>query len=338
MDKNRIFVSSTCYDLIDLRSELKEFILSTGLIPVMSDHPDTEFITFKDQNSIQTCLINLNNCSVVILILSQRYGPSLKEAGFDDLSATHLEYLEAVKNNIKTIVFVRDRLEADYLVYKKTNNLKALQWIKEKDIRLFEIIEHHKKLLNIQKNNWYWTFKNSIDLKERLKIDLKNEIHKNRLSFLIKTGNIPLLIVNAKENKIATTERAFIRLIINNIGNQSAVEPFVVIFKNDTYKEVVEGGFDKSMINYELINFLSLMPGQKDESVAFELLITNEERQIGKVKLVVEIVYRTIYGDLISDISEIEIRIGFTKELLFYSKYTTKRYRGGSSFEQFTER
>ncbi len=92
-DSKRIFISSTCYDLIDLRAELKEFIYSTDLKPVLSDHLDTEFTTFKDQNSIQTCLINLVSCKVVIIILSQRYGPSLKKAGFGDLSATHIEYL-----------------------------------------------------------------------------------------------------------------------------------------------------------------------------------------------------------------------------------------------------
>jgi hypothetical protein len=53
----KIFISSTCYDLIDLRAEIKEYIISLGLTPILSDHPDTPFETFQDQNSIETCLI-----------------------------------------------------------------------------------------------------------------------------------------------------------------------------------------------------------------------------------------------------------------------------------------
>ena len=40
---------------------------------------------------------NLRQCDAVIVILCQRYGPSLESAGFPDLSATHLEYSEAKK-------------------------------------------------------------------------------------------------------------------------------------------------------------------------------------------------------------------------------------------------
>lgn len=36
----RVFVSSTCYDLSLLRSQLRTFIKSVGYEPVMSDHGD----------------------------------------------------------------------------------------------------------------------------------------------------------------------------------------------------------------------------------------------------------------------------------------------------------
>jgi hypothetical protein len=333
---DKIFISSTCFDLLDLRAEIKEFIYSIGLTPILSDHSDTDFITFQDKNSIQTCLINLANSKVVVVILSQRYGPSLQPAGFTDHSATHLEYLEAVKSKIKTIVFVRDRLEADFLAYKKSGNAKVLQWIKEKDIKLFDIIEQHKKLANDDRNNWYWTFKNSIDLKQRLKIDLKTEIDANRLNQLIESGNCPLLTLIATGHTIPNSKNIFVKLTIENLGNQSAVEPFAVIFKADSYKQVIDGNLDKSILNYELINFQSLHPKGKNDTVTFQIEATDQERAKHKVKAVIEIVYRTIYGDLISDITELDIYINITNELKFFSKYTTKRYRGGTAYEKLT--
>lgn len=335
--KNRVFISSTCYDLIDLRAELKEFITSCGMTPIMSDHSDTDFVTFQDKNSIQTCLINLKSCNTVIVILSQRYGPSLKPAGFTDHSATHLEYLEAVKSKIKTIVFVRDRLEADYLAHKKTNDLKGLQWIEEKDLKLFDIIEKHKKLVNDDRDNWYWTFRNLLDVKERLKIDLKIEINTARLNQLIDGGNCPLLTMTSSGHSIPNSNNLLVKLSIENLGNQSAVEPLAVIYKANSSQEVIDGDLNESILNYKVDSFPSLFPKSKDESVTFELEATEEEIKKGKVKAVIEIVYKTIFGDIISDISELNVYINVTKEPKFHSQYTTKVYRGDSAYEKLVK-
>ncbi|MDB5283878.1 MAG: hypothetical protein JWO06_2953, partial [Bacteroidota bacterium] len=113
----KIFVSSTCFDLIDFRAEIKEYLESTGFIPIMSDQNNSEFITLPNENSIETCLVNLRSCNIVIFALSKRYGGNLKNVGFGDYSATHLEYLEAKKHNKRILFFVRDRLLADFNHY-----------------------------------------------------------------------------------------------------------------------------------------------------------------------------------------------------------------------------
>ena len=58
----------------------------------------------------------------VVIVLSQRYGPSLAKAGFGDYSATHLEYLRALERRKPVYMYVRDRLEADYAIWKKAKN------------------------------------------------------------------------------------------------------------------------------------------------------------------------------------------------------------------------
>jgi hypothetical protein len=40
-----VFISSTCYDLIDLRAELEAMLRDLGLHPVLSDRPTSEFDT-----------------------------------------------------------------------------------------------------------------------------------------------------------------------------------------------------------------------------------------------------------------------------------------------------
>src|SRR5690554_3116552 len=93
----RVLVSSTCYDLLDLRAQLHSRLKASGLTPVMSDQLSSDFSVAESRDSVSTCLVNLVSCEACIVVLSQRYGPSLKRANFPDVSATHLEYREAVK-------------------------------------------------------------------------------------------------------------------------------------------------------------------------------------------------------------------------------------------------
>ena len=53
-----VFISSTCYDLIDLRSELEDFFRQSGLIPVLSDSLSSEFQVLPDRNSIDATAID----------------------------------------------------------------------------------------------------------------------------------------------------------------------------------------------------------------------------------------------------------------------------------------
>src|SRR5262245_2723195 len=92
----KVFVSSTCFDLIDIRAEIAELLRSLGILPVMSDDKLSDFDTRHDANSIETCLINVASSDEVIVILDRRYGPRLGTT-FGDVSATHLEYRKAVE-------------------------------------------------------------------------------------------------------------------------------------------------------------------------------------------------------------------------------------------------
>src|SRR4051812_10143827 len=110
----KVFISSTCYDLMDLRAELLADLRELGVEVLLSDHKDSDFVvpSGPDVNSIEACLVNVRASYVVVLILSQRYGPNLGPL-FGDVSATHAEYNEARKLNKPIYCYVRDRLDGD---------------------------------------------------------------------------------------------------------------------------------------------------------------------------------------------------------------------------------
>lgn len=188
----RIFVSSTCYDLLDLRAEVEAHLRDLGLLPVMSDRPSSEFEIVPDVNSIETCLANVRDADAFVCILSQRYGPSLKSAGFEDVSATHLEWREARDHQKPIHMFVRDKLEGEYAVWKRNPGGMKAAWVK--DPALFEFLDEHRKLVaSASDNNWFWTFRDSVELKARLAADLGGFSRKALLKRMMEEGVLPLV-------------------------------------------------------------------------------------------------------------------------------------------------
>jgi len=233
----RVFISSTCYDLLDLRAELETFLRDAGMMPILSDSLTSDFKTVPDQNSIESCLANVRSCDAFIVILSKRYGPSLASAGFDDVSATHLEYREAKKAGKPVHMFLRDRLEADFHIWRKNKSQPDLKlnWCnRPEDMRVFELIEEHYKLEAQPENNWYWTFRNSVELKQRLQSDFKGAFAHAVLTQLIKQGQIPLLEVSCRIGEFGQKgEEVELKFTIRNLGKTVAVAPKLLLANSD---------------------------------------------------------------------------------------------------------
>lgn len=191
----RVFVSSTCFDLIDLRAELEAYLNELGVIPVLSDRLHSEFDVAPNQHSIENCLINVRKCDTVLVVLSRRFGSDLTAYGYPGKTATELEYEDARAQGIPTRVYVRDRLAADHAVWKEWRRqgglgVPPLKWVSKGDTKLLEFIEQHGAPAP---GNWYWPFRDSIELKARIAIDIKREAAAATLALMRKQGRLPII-------------------------------------------------------------------------------------------------------------------------------------------------
>lgn len=223
---SRVFVSSTCYDLLDLRAELKLVIEQVGLHPVMSDDVDYFEVSGRT-DSIETCLANVRTSQVLVCILSQRYGPSLRDAGYPDVSATHLEYREARTCGLPIHMFVRDRLEAEYSLSKKHktthNSLDGFQtrWVPKGNLGMFQLLDEHTELVKgSNSTNWYTLFSSSVDLKERVVRQLAQFASRATLARLLESGTLPILGASIVHWK----DRPSSGVLIRNVGRVPALD------------------------------------------------------------------------------------------------------------------
>jgi len=241
----RIFVSSTIYDLIDTRSEIETTLRQVGLSPILSDSTTSDFTVFPDRASIETCLSNVRNSDYFLMILSKRYGPTLESIGYPKVSATHLEYLEAKENKVPIFVYVRDRLEAEYRIWRQNEENRPslkLPWCETKDFLIFQLLHDHQKAEKSERfSNWYSLFSSSVDLKTQILKDLHIPIRKYLLNDLFQKNQIPFFSINI-EPRTNGIGNNFLLEINCYVENSSMVPAYnFEIFWPNEKNEMVKG-------------------------------------------------------------------------------------------------
>lgn len=166
MAKLKVFVSSTCYDLGIVRSQLRNFVSNMGHEPVMSDYADILYDTRIHTH--ESCVQEVNNADVLILIIGSRFGgkaipkaielvdleeinkmsssESIKDT--KKISITQLEVFKAMQLGIPIFTFIDDKVLNDHLIYEKNKDkpflndieFPAFQYNKDTAKYVFEFI------------------------------------------------------------------------------------------------------------------------------------------------------------------------------------------------------
>jgi hypothetical protein len=161
----KVFISSTCLDLMDVRAELAEHLSRHAFLVSASDNYESSFTLTGSGSTIDTCLANVAIADAVVCILDRRYG-SLVPTGHVHAgkSITHAEVLHAIAKGRPLLTFIRDHASSD-VDQRRANSTHALRWIQEE--ALADFIDER---MSIQSggSNWVETFKTCVDLKPLL--------------------------------------------------------------------------------------------------------------------------------------------------------------------------
>lgn len=185
----RIFVSSTCYDLKEVRFQLRHFISEFGFDPVMSEFGD---IFFDLKLHVQeACKNEIEKTDLFILIIGNSYGSIYHkhQDHIDPDSVTLQEFRKCLEVGIPKYIFINKFLKHDFDNYRRT---KAQAYAKnfqqsKKEIDEADFTEEYNKTYpfpqesykyifkfleiteNLNKNNAIYTFESFDEIKSSLK-------------------------------------------------------------------------------------------------------------------------------------------------------------------------
>lgn len=164
-----VFLSSTCYDLRDCRCELAVHLESLGCNVRQSDDP-LRFEVSHNNDSIESCLLNVANSNLVLCFIDQRYGPPLPKEPYEGLSATHAEIRFAFEKQIPVYFFIRREAFTEWSMLKRDASYRT-NWVEPKDPvqrrRWTDFVSEYARLPSEEDvSNWFDQFDSIVDLKK----------------------------------------------------------------------------------------------------------------------------------------------------------------------------
>ena len=112
MAKPRVFISSTFYDLRQIRTDLDLFIESLGYEPIRNEEGD---IPYGRQESLEEyCYKEIKSVDIVISVIGGRYGTESRRS---NSSISQIELKTAFSEEKQVYIFIEKNVLSEYETY-----------------------------------------------------------------------------------------------------------------------------------------------------------------------------------------------------------------------------
>ena len=161
MAKPRVFISSTFYDLRQVRQDLDQFIMSLGYEPIRNEEGDIPY--GKDAELEKYCYDEIKNCDILVSIIGGRLG---SESVTGPYSISQIELKTALKENKQIYIFIENSVLAEYQTYLLNKGNDQIKYKYVDSSKIYEFIEEVNKL---KVNNNIKAFESTTDITKYLK-------------------------------------------------------------------------------------------------------------------------------------------------------------------------
>lgn len=253
MAKLNIFVSSTCYDLSQIRNDIKQCIEDLGHNPILSELK--EFPINPKLSNSENCINAVKDeADIFVLIIGNKYGSELDTGK----SITNTEFITAVDKGIPIYTFALKQMTTILPIWERNPDMDLSSIVDNK--KVFEFLADVRK----KRGLWNFEFEKAQDVTEILKSQLSNLFRealnvKRRIELLDKKEYISKISSKALDIIIKKEEfyeiRFFMQSMHDEIIKYKSLKndyKYSVLFKSSNRIENIE----------QLTNWLLLKLGQ----------------------------------------------------------------------------
>jgi hypothetical protein len=156
MARPRVFISSTFYDLRQIRADLDSFIRRMGYESVRNESGKIPY--GKDEKPEEYCYREIGFCDIVVAVIGGKYGSQSQQSAY---SISQEEIRAAVKQDKSLFVFIEKGVFSEYQTYLRNKETASIKYSYVERPEIYQFIE---EVYNLPKNNPIHPFETAEDI------------------------------------------------------------------------------------------------------------------------------------------------------------------------------
>jgi len=161
MARPRIFVSSTFYDLRQVRADIERFIREMGYEPVL--HERAQIPYGPEERREEYAYREIESCDVVVSIIGGRFGTESQDVPY---SISQMELKTALELGRQVYIFVERSVLSEYSTYLKNKGVESVQYSFVDNVGVYVFLE---EVHSLPMNNTIAPFETSRDISDYLR-------------------------------------------------------------------------------------------------------------------------------------------------------------------------
>ena len=171
MARPRIFISSTYYDLRQVRSDIERSIQELGYEPVLHEAGAVPY--GKDESPESSAYREVERSDVIVFITGGSFGSESTET--PGYSISQVELKKALENGIQVFIFVEKAVFHEYQTYKLNRQSEDVKYASVNDTRVFQFLD---ELYKLPRNNPITQFELASDISTYLRDQFAGLFHR----------------------------------------------------------------------------------------------------------------------------------------------------------------
>lgn len=169
MAKPRVFISSTFYDLRQIRADIDQFLKGLGYEAIRNEEGSIPY--GKEERLEEYCIQEVRHSDILVSIIGGRFGSESKDEGSIEKylqkgSISQRELRTAIDNQKQVYIFIDKNVSAEYQTYLLNKGNDKVNYKFVDDQRIYSFIEEIK---NLGVNNNIKDFETSEDITSYLR-------------------------------------------------------------------------------------------------------------------------------------------------------------------------
>ena len=224
MARPRVFISSTFYNLKEVRSALEEFVRGMGYDAIVTDN-----ITYLPGQPLdESCYLEARSCDIFVLIIGGRYGSEVSETDTEEerafydqyKSITRKELESALERDVPIYVAVDRAVQVEYGTWDVNRDNESVNYRHVDSVNVFRMIE----FIRNETQTPVHEFEQSAEILEWLREQWSGLFQKmlTQRSEQKRLASLEVQVDDLRE--VSTTFKRYLEIMLESIGKQDASE------------------------------------------------------------------------------------------------------------------